>query len=118
MIRALVVDDDADLLDMMTFMLQANEIEVMPLLDGNLFFDTIRSTLPNIILLDICLGNCDGRILCKELKGNPLFSNIPVILYSAADISKESLDEQCAGNFMRKPFDMDILVNRIHTLAA
>lgn len=56
MIKALVVDDDVDLLDMVTFMLQANEIHVIPLVDGRQFFETVQSAAPDIILLDVFFG--------------------------------------------------------------
>ena len=119
MIKTLVVDDDADLLDMVTFMLQANEIEVVPLLDCRQFFETVQSAAPDIIVLDVYLGYCDGRDLCNELKTRAAFSRIPVILYSAAaEISKDILDVECARHFMRKPFEMDVLINRIRHLAA
>ena len=118
MIRVLVVDDDADLLDMVTLMLQSYEMEVTPLLDGIRFFDTIKSAVPDIIIMDIILGDCDGRDLCKELKNDKRHSCIPVILFSATDISKDMLDEEGANYFLRKPFEMDVLVGRILDLAA
>jgi len=118
MIKALVVDDDADLLDMISLMLQTNEIQVTALLDGMKFFDTLKSAIPDIIIMDIFLGNCDGRELCKELRSHDSFCHIPVILYTAADLSKDRLDNGCANLFMRKPFEMEQLLGSIRKLAA
>lgn len=118
MIKALVVDDDEDLLDMVTLMLQASDMEVVTLSGGSRFFETMKTEQPDIVILDIFLGDSDGRILCKKLKESKEFGTIPVILYSAANITQDMIEEACAEHFMAKPFEMDVLVNCIRDLAA
>lgn len=118
MIKALVVDDDEDLLDMVTMMLKANGMEVFTLSGGSQFFEALETIKPHIVVMDIFLGDSDGRDLCREAKSRPEFSAIPVILYSAGNINKSMIDQVCADNFMPKPFDMDMMVSRIRALAA
>ena len=95
-------------------MLQANGMEVKSLTGGASLFETINKEKPDIILMDIFLGDSDGRQLCKELKSSGAFSGFPVFLYSAANISNASIIESNADAFLPKPFDMKSLVRRMH----
>ncbi|RYY49186.1 MAG: response regulator, partial [Chitinophagaceae bacterium] len=79
----LVVDDDPDLLELVTLVLKRSQYQVTALQDGTKVFPTIAEIKPDVILMDIYLGNADGRIICKELKSDDKFNTIPVILYSA-----------------------------------
>jgi DNA-binding response OmpR family regulator len=114
MLKVLIVDDDEDLLEMVTLMLQANFMEVKSLNAGASLFDALDSERPDILLMDIFLGDSDGRYLCKKLKSSATYTGFPVFLYSAGDISNASIVESNADQFLRKPFEMTTLVNRIH----
>ena len=114
MIKILVVDDDEDLLDMVTLMLTASNMRVIALNEGALLFESLKKEQPDIVLMDIFLGDIDGRQLCKELKQANTYRGMPVILYSASEISPASIVESDADYFLRKPFNMSHLVSRIH----
>jgi len=113
MAKILVVDDDADLLEMVTLVLRTYGMEVASLNNGAHFFDTLSRFTPDIIVMDIYLGDRDGRNLCKELKTSSDHSEIPVILYSAGNISPASIEESQADDFLQKPFDIAFLFSRI-----
>jgi DNA-binding response OmpR family regulator len=114
MIKILIVDDDEDLLEMVTLMLTTSRMEVKTLSAGALLFKTLGTEMPDILLMDIFLGDSDGRQLCKQLKGSGTYTGFPVFLYSAGDITSASIVESDADYFLRKPFEMSHLVNRIH----
>jgi DNA-binding response OmpR family regulator len=116
MYSVLVVDDDTDLLEMVNMALAANGFNIACISNGRSFFDAVSSTKPNVILLDVFLGDSDGRNLCHQLKTSVHSQNIPVILYSAEKISEDSLKQSMADQFIAKPFDIKQLVQKINSL--
>ena len=85
---------------------------------GTLLFEKITQQQPDLILMDIYLGDADGRQLCHTLKTSSEFRNIPVILYSAGFIPAVTIKESLADDFLPKPFDNAQLVERIRALAS
>nr|WP_294942297.1 response regulator [uncultured Mucilaginibacter sp.] len=118
--RILAVDDDKDILEVLQFILEDSGYEVETLSDGHYLLDTIRRRVPDLILLDIMLGNMDGRELCKEVKSLETTHNIPIILISASHNISSSMNQAGAPNdFIAKPFDINNLLNKIkHQLKA
>ncbi|HWZ16679.1 MAG TPA: response regulator [Mucilaginibacter sp.] len=114
--KILAVDDDQDILDVLRFVLEDSGYEVETLSDGRYLFDTIKSNEPDLILLDIMLGNLDGRELCKDVKNKVETHDIPVILISASHNIADSMTQKGAPNaFIAKPFDIDVLLTTIQT---
>ena len=114
MLNVLVVDDDKDLLEMVSLVLKSHNMKVECLTSGGHFFQSVASGRPDIVLMDIYLGDSDGRDLCRELKNSRQYQNIPVILYSAGNISESSVQESLADDFVSKPFDISYLIGKIN----
>lgn len=114
----LVVDDDADLLELVTLVLKRSNYQVTALQDGNKVFPFVTESVPDIILMDIYLGSTDGRNICKNLKTDENFRNIPIILYSAGNISSQSIKESMADSFIVKPFNNAEILEKIQSLHA
>lgn len=113
--RILAVDDDSDILEVIQYILEDSGYEVETLTDGQYLFDKIKESQPDLILLDIMLGNLDGRDLCRSVKVRSETQNIPVILVSASHDVSKSLDQEGAPNdFIAKPFDIDVLLGTIN----
>ncbi|MFT3704289.1 MAG: response regulator [Agriterribacter sp.] len=117
MIKVLVVDDDEDLLQMIGIMLRAHKMQPNCVGEAGTVRKIINNSRPDVILMDIFLGNYDGRTICSQLKSDPEFAHIPVILYSAAHLTAESVLESGADEFLHKPFSMNMLVGIIEHLA-
>ncbi|MES2377726.1 MAG: response regulator [Bacteroidota bacterium] len=112
--RILAVDDDKDILEVLQLILEDSGYEVETLADGHLLFDRIKQHHPDLIILDIMLGNMDGRELCRSVKANTATRKIPVILLSASHAIANSLKQN--GNpddFIAKPFDIDVLLTSV-----
>ena len=112
--RILAVDDDKDILFVLQFILEDSGYTVETLADGQKLFEKIDSFKPDLILLDVMLGNADGRILCSDVKTNLSTHNIRVILISAShaiDDVQPNLNKP--DDFVAKPFDMSELLNCI-----
>jgi DNA-binding response OmpR family regulator len=117
MTKVLLVDDDVDLLEMVCLMLRTNQLEADCLTKGKEVFASLKSVKPDIVVMDIFLGDSDGRDLCLQIKNEKGYSDIPVLLYSAGNVADTSISDCRADDFLRKPFDMHVLVNRIRSLA-
>ena len=112
--RILAVDDDKDILEVLQYILEDSGYEVDTLSDGSFLFDKIKEHTPDLILLDVMLGNMDGRELCKSVKLKHETKQIPVILISAShNISNTSNQNGAPNDFVAKPFDIDTLINTI-----
>jgi DNA-binding response OmpR family regulator len=111
--NVLVVDDDKDLLDMVSLVLRSYAIKVDCLDNGGLVFNRLATHKPDVVLMDIYLGDADGRELCKKIKTMDEYQDIPVILYSAGNITTQSIQESLANDFISKPFDISHLLTRI-----
>jgi len=111
--KVLLVDDDADLLEMVDMVLTKQGYNVSTSNNGSSFFDKVDSFKPDLILLDIFLGDADGRILCRQLKKGSDYKDIPIVLYSAGNIPMHTIENSMANDFVTKPFDIKQLGEKI-----
>lgn len=112
--RILVVDDDKDILEVLKYILEDSGYVVDTLSDGHFLFDKIQEHIPDLILLDIMLGNMDGRELCKDVKAAEATHNIPVILISASHTVSGLFNADLGPNdFVAKPFDINELLSSV-----
>lgn len=114
--KILVVDDDSDLLEMIQMTLSRLGYHITTLAKGSGFINVVESNRPDIILLDIFLGDADGRNLCYQMKLQPAYENIPVILYSAGYVPLSTIQRSMADEFIIKPFDIKQLLEKIKSL--
>lgn len=112
--KILVLDDDADILDIISYILTDNGYEVVSLDSGKEIFMTIQQFRPDLVLMDVMLGGMDGRAICNQLKHRLDTNAIPVILISASHDLAQSLSQEGAPNdFIAKPFNIDDLIGKI-----
>lgn len=112
--RILAVDDNEDILEILKLILEDYGYEVKTITDGSLLFDEIKAHKPDLILLDIMLGNMDGRELCKAVKSNKETQDIPIILVSAShNLSDRFMLASANIDFLAKPFDMMELLDKV-----
>ena len=71
MFRILIIDDDVDLLFLGSSLLKQRGFEVFSLSSADEAFEIVRSFKPHLILLDVKLGDQDGRNICLKLKRTP-----------------------------------------------
>jgi DNA-binding response OmpR family regulator len=114
--KILVLDDDEDILDIVSFILKDSGYEIRTLTNGESVFETIRQFNPDLVLMDVMLGNMDGRVICNRIKSSESLHDLPVILISGTHDLASSLHQQGAPNdFIPKPFDIDYLLEKIKT---
>lgn len=72
------------------------------------------STAPDMILLDVQLGDMDGRDICLDLKQEPATAIIPIMMISASHGRRGLREKACdANDFLAKPFDVAELIARV-----
>ncbi|WP_029286343.1 PleD family two-component system response regulator [Pedobacter sp. R20-19] len=113
--KILIADDDEGIVDAITMILEVMGYDVEFTYDGGVVVDAVKNK-PDLILLDIWMSGHDGRDICKLLKGDPQYQQIPILMISASrDIRQSALDAG-ANDFMEKPFEMDALLNKVKEL--
>ena len=90
-----VVDDEEDILELVSLHLNKAGYKVKEFPDSKSFFKFIHGQIPNLIILDIMLPDMDGYEICKYLKGQNKFSSIPIIMLTA---KSEEVDKVLGWN--------------------
>ena len=112
--KILVLDDDTDIVTVVQLVLESNGFEVRAITRWQKIYAEIETFKPDLILLDVSLGNQDGRNICKQIKSDKETQNISVILFSANLNVEKSVAECMADNFIAKPFDINELIRGIN----
>jgi two-component system response regulator VicR len=108
--KILIVEDDPDILDILTYILEAEGYMVVQSDDGKAC-EHLAEILPDLILMDVRLKQPgqNGDMICRRLKSVPATRRFPVILLSA-EFGLAQLSEACgADGFISKPFDLSLL---------
>ncbi|MCX4318029.1 MAG: response regulator transcription factor, partial [Lachnospiraceae bacterium] len=110
--KILIVDDDANIAELISLYLTKEFYEVRIVEDGERALQVFDTFQPNLILLDLMLPGIDGYQVCREIRTR---SNIPIIMLSAkGEIFDKVLGlELGADDYMIKPFDSKELVARV-----
>jgi len=110
--RIIVVEDDDDILFVVSYMLEKSGYMVLPVAVGELVIEEVLIMQPDLILMDINLRTCDGRELCLKLK-TKYHLQTPIILFSANVYLASTVHQYKADGFIPKPFDMEDLVSTV-----
>ncbi len=118
--RILIVDDDPDLVEAVSMLLEAQGMEPIAAYGGAEGLAKARSENPDLIVLDIMMPDKDGYEVAKELAADDQLSDIPVIMLTAVTdyvgstaYSHASGKELVADDFFPKPVEPAALVGRI-----
>jgi DNA-binding response OmpR family regulator len=103
--KVLVVDDDIDILDAVTLLLEADGFDTQKISRGEEIYNAIASYKPDMILLDMLMSGTDGRVLCANLKKNNKTKKIPIVMMSAHPDARRSIKMSGANDFLSKPFE-------------
>ncbi len=110
--QIMVVDDDPAILDVMRMILEDDGYEVVTASSKAEVLGW-AGTRPDLILLDIWLSGDSGQAICRQLKDDPTMQEIPVILVSANHDAEGIARESGADGFIRKPFDLDEVLDTV-----
>ncbi len=116
--RILVVDDEAQMVDMIKMRLEANGYEVISAYDGQEALEVAKSENPDLIILDLMLPKMDGYKVCGLLKADVRYNKIPIIIFTAKAQEADIIlgKEVGADAYITKPFESQTLLLRIKEL--
>ena len=116
--KVLVVDDESDILDLVSFNLQLEGFEVLSAHDGIEAVASAKENVPDLIVLDLMLPGKDGFRVYKELRADQRTQHIPVIMLTAKGELEHNITglELCADYYVTKPFSPKELVLRVKAL--
>lgn len=116
--KILIIDDEKDIVDTLTLMLQARDYAISSAGDGQEGLDKAKNEHPNLILLDIMMPGIDGYSVCMKLKADRDTRNIPVVIISAR--SERDSVVKChnlgVSDFIVKPFNLPTLLGKLGKL--
>lgn len=111
----LVVDDEEPIQELLRFNLEKEGYTVLTAYDGPDALKTIEEKRPDLVVLDVMLPGMDGLEVCSQLRQNPKFRDLPVIMLTAKveEIDKILGLELGADDYLTKPFSPRELLARI-----
>ena len=118
--RILVVDDQPANIQIIGAVLGKLGCEIIPASDGATALKRVALRMPDLILLDLLMPRMDGCEVCRQLKANPDWKDIPVIFLSAADDKDLIVRALDSGgvDYITKPFSQSELISRVRTQLA
>ncbi len=115
MTKALLIDDDQKLGDLLKNYLKSYDIDLSAINDPRNAIDTINHLGPDLLILDVMMPHINGFELCKMIREE---SDTPIIILSARGESDDKVKgiDLGADDYLSKPFEARELVARIHSL--
>jgi len=116
--KILVVEDDEDLIELLSFNLRSSGFAVGTAADGIEALKKARSLAYDLILLDLMLPELDGFAICEILRRDPATADTPIIILTAVSTEFARLTglEAGANDYLTKPFSPRQLISRVKEL--
>jgi DNA-binding response OmpR family regulator len=114
--KIMVVEDEADVVDMLVLNLRGAGFQVITVEDGATVVAKARNESPSLIILDLMLPRMPGLEICKVLKSDPATRHIPIIILTAKaeEVDKIVGLELGADDYVTKPFSPRELILRVN----
>lgn len=120
MAKVLVVDDEPNIVLSLEFLMQQAGFEVETAEDGATALAKVEAAPPDLILLDISLPGISGFDVLEQLRQEPLYARLPIIMLTAhgREVEKEKGLALGADDYVTKPFSTQALVEKVQALLA
>jgi two-component system, OmpR family, alkaline phosphatase synthesis response regulator PhoP len=119
----LIVDDDPDILDGITTILESQPYRLGTARDGKKCVEMIANEKPDLLILDLLMPRMDGWGVIRELRSEPRYNDIPIMILTTVieDASRRRYELETGmamdvQDYIQKPARPDDLVNRVQKL--
>jgi len=116
--KILIIDDERDFVETVSFALEAKGFLVSNAADGPAGIMKANAEKPDLIILDLMMPGMDGYEVAGRLKSDSLTSGIPMIVLTAAvtkDLSQKIREAQ-AADYLTKPCDLEELIKKVKSV--
>jgi CheY-like chemotaxis protein len=123
--RILIVDDDPDITEAMKVVLENQGYNVSQAKDGTEGMEKIKDERPDLVIMDVMMNTLsEGFVISRELKNDPRYKHIPILMITAVK-ERTGIDfEAAAGDdtwlpvegFLNKPIKPEVLLDKVKTL--
>jgi CheY-like chemotaxis protein len=113
----LVVEDHADLREMLAVLLESEGFRVQTASNGKEALDLLKLGRPSVILLDLMMPVMSGDEFRRRQLQEPEFADVPVICMTAAHDGPQRAERLKAARYFQKPVDFDRLITAVRALA-
>jgi two-component system alkaline phosphatase synthesis response regulator PhoP len=116
--QILVVEDDEDILELVSFNLKKEGYKVKGVTSGEEALHEVRRKIPSLIILDLMLPGVNGFDVCKSLKGDPKTKAVPIVMLTARSEEADIVIglELGADDYLTKPFSPRELIARVRAI--
>ena len=116
--RVLIVEDEESLLKLETILLTVKGYEVSGASNGKAAMEKLSGGQFDLILLDIMLPDTDGYEICRRIKEDPRYADIPVVMLTAMkSIEDQERGAACGAEaYLTKPFKSALIIETIERL--
>ena len=123
--KILIIDDDPDITEAMKVVLQTENYQVQTATNGTEGMEQVKNNTPDLIILDVMMDTPrEGFLINRELKKDPAYKNIPVLMITAVkektgiDFKPEAGDPAWlpVEDFLDKPIKPEVLLEKVQAL--
>ena len=120
MAKILIAEDEKDIRDLVTFLLQFAGHEVIATVNGEEAYETAKVVVPDLIMMDVRMPKMTGYEACVKIKQEDHLKDIPVVFLSAKGQESEVATglEVGATEYLIKPFSPDQLTEKVSAILA
>lgn len=114
----LIVDDEPNIVLSLEFLMKKEGYEVLSVSNGDEAMQVITERIPDLIILDVMMPRKDGYEVCQELRSNPSWRDMKIIMLTAKgrDVEREKGLALGADDYVTKPFATQELVEKVKAL--
>lgn len=113
--KILVVDDEADIVELVRYNLTQEGFEVICAFSGEASLEMVSKEKPSLVVLDLMLPGINGLDVCKQIKSNPATKAVQVVMLTAKGEDSDIVTgiEAGADDYVTKPFSPKVLIARV-----
>ncbi len=114
----LVVEDEPNIVDSLSFLMKQAGFQVQIARDGDAAIRVMESRVPDLVLLDVMLPRRNGYDVCREIRGNPAWRDVRIMMLTAKGraLDRRKGMELGADDYVTKPFSTREIVSRVQRL--
>src|SRR5574344_547254 len=111
----LIVDDEEDIVESLKFVLESAGFKCFCAYNGEDGLRLAKESNPDLIILDVMMPKINGYKICRLLKYDSKYKNIPILMVTARSQEEDKLigEETGVDEYITKPFDLDALVEKV-----